>query len=282
MLRDDAGFSMMEVVFLLHAVLTVLLASAPVQGLKKCTKITSCRCSTDEGEINLGSLAGKSEDDRPRFSIPEAVSPDVPGQTNDSYRWNPCDSWTAKHLPNRTTGCKDVAVCKIQKTSEVGTFYIDIGEQKLSDCVLKNGQCQLTYGVANEQIKTTIALVCDETEEGRVDPMRNVFVSELYSTTLYSKCACPGRCSTGLSTGAIVGIVIGSVAGFLIFAFVVFIVYLRCKLPSGGPKPSMSTTLQVGCGLIMTSCCPCCKRLQYSSIPGSPKATGPSNTTVNI
>ena len=63
MLRDEAGFSMMEVVFLL---LAVLLASAPVQGLKKCTKITSCRCSTDEGEINLRSLAGKSEDDRPR------------------------------------------------------------------------------------------------------------------------------------------------------------------------------------------------------------------------
>lgn len=29
-----------------------------------------------------------------------------------------------------------------------------------------------------------MALVCDETEEGRVDPMRNVFVSELYVSTL--------------------------------------------------------------------------------------------------
>ena len=38
---------------------------------------------------------------------------------------------------------------------------------------------------------------------------------------------------------------IGSVAGFLMFAFVVFIVYLRCKLPSGSPKSSVSTTLQV-------------------------------------
>jgi len=54
---------MMEVVFLL---LAVLLASAPVQGLKKCTKIDSCRCSTDEGDINLRSLAGESVDDRPR------------------------------------------------------------------------------------------------------------------------------------------------------------------------------------------------------------------------
>ena len=32
--------------------------------------------------------------------------------------------------------------------------------------------------------KTTIALVCDETEEGRVDAMRNEFVSELYVSTL--------------------------------------------------------------------------------------------------
>ena len=44
-------------------------------------------------------------------------------------------------------------VCKIQETSVFGTFYVDIGEQKLSDCVLKNGQCQLTYGVAaNKQM----------------------------------------------------------------------------------------------------------------------------------
>ena len=40
--------------------------------------------------------------------------------------------------------------------------------------------------------------------------------------------------------------------------------------------------LQVGCGLIIATCCPCCKRLQYSSIPASPKATEPSSTTVNI
>ena len=38
---------------------------------------------------------------------------------------------------------------------------------------------------------------------------------------------------------------IGSVAGFLIFAFVVFIVYLRYKLPSGGPKPPICTTTKV-------------------------------------
>lgn len=62
-LRDVVGFFMMDVVFLS---LLVLLALAPVQGLKKCAKIDSCRCSTDEGEINLRSLAGETEDDRPR------------------------------------------------------------------------------------------------------------------------------------------------------------------------------------------------------------------------
>lgn len=63
-LRDGVGFPKMKVPVFLP--LVVLLGSNPVQGLKKCAKINSCRCSTDEGEINLWSLAGKSEDDRPR------------------------------------------------------------------------------------------------------------------------------------------------------------------------------------------------------------------------
>ncbi|KAJ7384108.1 hypothetical protein OS493_023432 [Desmophyllum pertusum] len=249
--------------------LVVFLASVRVQGIKKCTKIDACRCSTDEGEINLWRLAGENAKDRPRFNIPEAIVANITGQTKDSYQWNPCDSWTAKRLPNETAenGCKDVAVCKIQKIHELGTFHVNIGEQKLSDCVLdqQNGRCLLTYRVTtNKQIKTTIALVCNETEEGRVDAMISSFPN-LYSTSLHSKCACPGRCSS-LSTGAIVGIVIGSVAGFLFLPFVVFICCLRCKLPDGVPKPSMCTTIKDGFELIIAECCPCCKRLQYTPI----------------
>ena len=45
-------------------------------------------------------------------------------------------------------------------------------------------QLPFRYHVFFVYRKTTIALVCDETEEGRVDPMKNVFVSELYVSTL--------------------------------------------------------------------------------------------------
>ena len=47
-----------------------------------------------------------------RFSFPEVSANYTPGQTNDSYQWNPCDSWTAKTSPNETTknDCKEVAV----------------------------------------------------------------------------------------------------------------------------------------------------------------------------
>ena len=38
----------------------VLLNSLAVQGIKKCQRIDSCRCSTDEGEINLWSLASRT------------------------------------------------------------------------------------------------------------------------------------------------------------------------------------------------------------------------------
>lgn len=34
--------------------------AASVHGIKTCKKIDACRCSTDEGEINLWSLAGQN------------------------------------------------------------------------------------------------------------------------------------------------------------------------------------------------------------------------------
>ena len=30
------------------------------------------------------------------------------------------------------------------------TFLVNIGEQKLAECVLDDGQCQLKYGVTND------------------------------------------------------------------------------------------------------------------------------------
>lgn len=51
-------FLEMKSVFLAFAL--VLLTLAPVHGIKKCEKIDACRCSTDEGEINIWSLAGQN------------------------------------------------------------------------------------------------------------------------------------------------------------------------------------------------------------------------------
>lgn len=113
--------------------------------------------------------------------------------------------------------------------------------------------------------KTSIDLICKDTEEARVDVMKT-FGSSVYYTSLYSKCACPGRCS-GLSSGAIAGIVIGSIVAFLILVFVVFICYVRCMLADVETKPSLWTTIKDGFILIKQTCCPCFRRRQYSQIP---------------
>lgn len=42
------------------ALAIALLSLTPVEAVKKCEKIDSCRCSTDAGEINLWSLAGQT------------------------------------------------------------------------------------------------------------------------------------------------------------------------------------------------------------------------------
>ncbi|KAM7430391.1 hypothetical protein ABFA07_018886 [Porites harrisoni] len=250
------------------AIAAALFHLAPVQTVKKCEKIDACRCSTDEGEINLWSLGSESPG-QPRFNFAEASTANISGKTKDSYQWNPCYSWTAQTLPKEDAKnhCKNVAVCLTQKTSPYGTFRVNIGEQNLSDCVydVENGRCRLTYRVqSDKQKKTSIDLICKDTEEGRVDVMKTF--GSFYYTSLYSKCACPGRCS-GLSSGAIAGIVIGSIVAFLILAFVVFICYVRCMLADVETKPSIWTTIKDGFILIKETCCPCFRRRQYSQIP---------------
>ena len=48
---------------------TVVLLSLPfVQGIRKCQKIDACRCTTDEGEINLWSLASRKPN-QPRYAM---------------------------------------------------------------------------------------------------------------------------------------------------------------------------------------------------------------------
>ena len=45
------------VIFTIAIVLTL---AASVHGIKTCKKVDACRCSTDEGEINIWSLAGQN------------------------------------------------------------------------------------------------------------------------------------------------------------------------------------------------------------------------------
>ena len=63
--NDKAIYCPKMKLFLL--VLVTFLDSSIVQGIKKCVKIDACRCSTDEGEINLWSLAGDGENS-PRWA----------------------------------------------------------------------------------------------------------------------------------------------------------------------------------------------------------------------
>ena len=50
----------------IFALVLALFALAAVQGVKKCEKIDTCRCLTDEGEISLWSLAGQTPPNRAR------------------------------------------------------------------------------------------------------------------------------------------------------------------------------------------------------------------------
>ncbi|PFX33845.1 hypothetical protein AWC38_SpisGene1282 [Stylophora pistillata] len=113
-------------------------------------------------------------------------------------------------------------------------------------------------------LKTSISMVCSETEVGKVGPMS--VAGSSYSTSLHSICACPGRClldakedagirfdssnvgGSGLSVGAIMGIAIAGVIFLIVLLFAIFICCLRRKLPSGIPKPSVCTTVKVGLG----------------------------------
>ncbi|KAJ7384163.1 hypothetical protein OS493_023492 [Desmophyllum pertusum] len=249
----------------IFAIALVLFTFAPVHGLKKCEKIDACRCSTDEGEINIWSLAGQNTNGA-RFNISSYA------QSTTYYQWNPCSPRADQGHP-----CEESAVCQLNRKSASEISRVNIGERKLSDCVLdeKNGQCMLTYDVTgNSKIKTQISLVCDEKEVGKVDPMSTD--SSVYSTSLHSICACPGRClldaqgdvetrfdasnvgGSGLSVGAIVGIAIAGVILLIILLFAIFICCLRRKLPSGIPKPSVCTTAKVGLGIIKKKLCPCC------------------------
>ena len=44
----------------IFAIAILLTVAASVHGIKTCKKIDACRCSTDEGEINLWSIAGQN------------------------------------------------------------------------------------------------------------------------------------------------------------------------------------------------------------------------------
>ena len=62
----DQGDSLGMMSIFTITVVIGLLSLPFLQGIKKCVKIDTCRCSTDEGEINLWSLAGETTN-QPRY-----------------------------------------------------------------------------------------------------------------------------------------------------------------------------------------------------------------------
>ena len=51
---------LLQMKLVIFAIAIFLTLAASVHGIKTCKKIDACRCSTDEGEINLWSLAGQN------------------------------------------------------------------------------------------------------------------------------------------------------------------------------------------------------------------------------
>jgi len=164
-----------------------------VVTVNECKKIDDCSCSTDGGEISLRKLA---ETGKPRF-------PDIPTTAKAfTFSWNPCNSYSVGK-------CDDVAAC-FQDT--YGGKYYDIAKQNTASCSLgENGECTLTYtgaGIGGKESHLTVALRCDKSQEGEVDPMSANIFSNKYATVLHSKYACPtssssSGSSSGLSSGSI-------------------------------------------------------------------------------
>ncbi|KAJ7384168.1 hypothetical protein OS493_023497 [Desmophyllum pertusum] len=132
--------------------------------LNKCSKIDVCKCSTDEGIIDLWSLAGL------RFQS-------IKGLEKFDYHvyWNPCNQWTQESFPQTTksNNCNDIAVCY----DEAKILFIDIGEQETADFSFNatSGTCVLSLkgkafpGGNLPSSSTHIILQCDPDEEGRLE-----------------------------------------------------------------------------------------------------------------
>lgn len=175
------------------------LSKSVLSNFKECKKTDSCRCSTDEGEIDLRKLAGT--DGKPRFS---QISSNV---SNFQFSWNPCGSFSLTG-----TACNDVAACLKVQGGKIA-FY-GIAKQETAECVLsKNGDCALKYtGKAfNRKSVFSVELQCNKELEGQVDPVNANNITNTYETVLHSKYACPSAVtpsrsddSAGLSKGSIV------------------------------------------------------------------------------
>lgn len=247
-----------ERIHLVFLGLAICFLSGSVSGHeKKLKKITSCRCSMDEGEIDLRKLAGK--EGKPRFfNIPS-------NYTNSSFSWNPCNSYSLNG-----SACKGVAACMEQKGVNTSEFYSVAKQDTAEFFHREDGEIFLTYkGTAfNKTSVFSVVLKCDPKEEGKVDPVIAYTTKNAYETVLYSKYACPsGSSSTGLGLTAIATMSVITILGVLIIAFLIFVVHLRNKLPDGVPKPSVCTSMKVALGMIFAKFCPCCNGSGYAKVP---------------
>jgi len=209
----------------------VLVTYAPilVHTLKECSKKDVCICSTDEGVIDLRSLAGTGSD-IPRF---KDVT-DRFGEVNAKLSWNPCNKWT-QQSPAGTShnNCQDVAVC--YNINAFAEAYYDVGEQDNADYSFNgtSGTCVLTLkGKAfpdqgPKSTSTHIFLHCDPHEEGRLESQdRTQQIGDEFKVflDLHTKYACV---KSGLSVGSILVIIFISLVVVYLVAGILFNKYSK-------------------------------------------------------
>ncbi|KAL9966513.1 hypothetical protein ACROYT_G024599 [Oculina patagonica] len=196
-----------------------------VQTLSKCTKVDVCKCSTDEGTIDLTSLAATGSD------VPRFKNVTVKGgeKLHLKVSWNPCNKWSQADIPGVTqkNTCTDIAVCY-----NVARFVLaDIGEQETADFSYSStsGTCVLSFkgkaipGGTESSSSTDVILQCDPHEEGKLESVTDpIQQDDLFQMplTLRSKYACPVK--SGLSTGSILIIVFISLLVVYLVAGILF------------------------------------------------------------
>ncbi|CAH3032886.1 unnamed protein product [Porites evermanni] len=193
-----------------------------VSTYSECKKIDACSCSTDKGEISLKNLARTG---KPRFS---GIGSNVAAY---NFSWNPCLPYS---LSQSKDACIDVAAC-LEDTGP--KKYYGIAKQNTASCLLEdNGECALKYtgkGFIGAPTQFVVKMMCDESQEGKIDSVNFAFSTQTARTVLHSKYACPispspsPHGSSGLSLGSILVISFTCIVVVYIICGILINIYIR-------------------------------------------------------